>query len=500
MRFRLALLVFSVLSAQSPVPQASRVQQLLIDKITADALRGDVSFLASDLLEGRDTPSRGLDIAAEYIAARFRGAGLQAAGNDGFFQNAELRVVRPAASSVTMSITHDETSISIDPSEVSTAGGIYEAFAIHELPSVKVPFGDAQALTSDQVEGKVVLTRFRLFREVPAAKRAEWFSELATFRNTLRRLKPALVVNVSPQARGRVRGPAAYVDPATSAKALPAVTVTNQKFSELYESLAPGATPLQVSVTMEEPESSKVEGRNVAALLPGSDAALRDTYVVVSAHYDHIGARSTGNDRIFNGANDNASGVAGLLEIARAYARLEQRPRRSIVFIAYFGEEKGLIGARYYANHPLFPLDRTVANINLEHLGRTDDNQGSQAGRATVTGYQFSDVGPILAKAGEVTGYEIYDRQGNDVYFDRSDNAPLAAAGVPAHTVAVTFEFADYHDVGDEWAKLDYTNMEAVVETVAVGIMMIADSADAPQWNEKNPQTADYRGARAMTR
>jgi hypothetical protein len=82
------------------------------------------------------------------------------------------------------------------------------------------------------------------------------------------------------------------------------------------------------------------------------------------------------------------------------------------------------------------------------------------------------------------------------VYFERSDNAPLAAAGVPAHTLAVTFEFPDYHDVGDEWRKLNYGNMEAIVETAAIGVLMMADSADAPQWNEANPKTARYRAAR----
>ena len=500
MRIRLAFLLCSVLSAQAPAPQPSERQRLLMESITADSMRGDVSFLASDLLEGRETPSRGLDIAAEYIAAQFRGAGLQAAGNDGFFQNAELRVVRPAAGSLTMSIAHDGDSISISPEEVSAVNGFHEAFAAEGLQAVKAPIANAASLTREEVEGKVVLTRFRVSREVPVAQQAEWFSEIARFRNALRPLQPAFVVNVNPSGRGRGRAPAAYVDPQASSKALRSVTVTNQKLSELYESLAPGATPIKVSVEVEDPETSRLEGRNVAGFLPGSDPALKDTYVVISAHYDHVGTRSTGEDRIFNGANDNASGVAGLIELARAFARLEQPLRRSLLFIAYFGEEKGLIGARYYSSHPLFPLERTVANINLEHLGRTDDNQGSQAGKATVTGYQFSDVGPILTRAGEATGYDVYDREGNDVYFDRSDNAPLAAAGVPAHTVAVTFEFPDYHDVGDEWQKLDYTNMESAVETVAIGIMTIADSADAPEWNQEDPRTAEYRRARARTR
>jgi hypothetical protein len=395
-----------------------------------------------------------------------------------------------------MTIEHESASVAVDPADVSYASEIYEAFALSGRPSVKVSMGDVKVLSREQIEGKIVLTRFRTLREVPAAERAEWYSELVGFRNALRRLGPALVINVNPNAPSRARGPAAYVDRDAPSRALRSVTVNNEALSKLYESLAPGPTPLLVSVSAEEPEARELTGRNVAGFLPGGDAALKDTYVLVSAHYDHIGMRSSGEDRIFNGANDNASGVAGMIELARAFARLERRPRRSIVFVAYFGEEKGLIGARYYAEHPLFPLNRTVANVNLEHLGRTDDNQGPHAGKATVTGFQYSSVGSILESAGRITGYGIYDREGNEVYFERSDNAPLAAAGVPAHTLAVTFEFPDYHDVGDEWRKLNYGNMEAIVETAAIGVLMMADSADAPQWNEANPKTARYRAAR----
>jgi hypothetical protein len=495
MRLCLAILAWSSLLAQAPSKQVSQEMQLLKDLITADSLRGAVSFLASDLLEGRETPSRGADIAAEYIAAQFRAAGLEAAGDDGYFQTARLRSVRPPVEGVTITISDGDATIAVDPAEVSYASEIYEAFAVSGAPAVKAPVGDDQVLTREQIEGKVVLTHYRTLREVPAAERAGWYSELLAFREKLRPLRPALVININPKALSRARGAAVFVSPESASTALRSVTVTNEALSERYESLTPGATLLLVSATAKEPETGELTGRNVAGILPGADAALKHTYVLVSAHYDHIGTRLTGEDRVYNGANDNASGVAGMVELARAFARLEPRPSRSIIFVAYFGEEKGLIGSRYYAEHPLFPLNRTVANLNLEHLGRTDDNQGSQTGKASVTGFQYSSVGAIVQSAGQVTGYEIHDREGNEAYFERSDNAPLAEAGVPAHTLVVTFEFPDYHDVGDEWRKLDYGNMEAVVETAAVGVLMIAVAAAPPQWNEAHPKTARYRAA-----
>ena len=132
----------------------------------------------------------------------------------------------------------------------------------------------------------------------------------------------------------------------------------------------------------------------MVGLLRGSDPALKDSYVIVSAHYDHIGVRTSGDgDRINNGANDDASGVASVIELASALAVLKEKPKRSVVFIAWFGEEKGLVGSRYYGRHPIFPLEKTVALVNLEHMGRTDDDDGPKIDYATLTGFDFTDLG-----------------------------------------------------------------------------------------------------------
>jgi len=168
-------------------------------------------------------------------------------------------------------------------------------------------------------------------------------------------------------------------------------------------------------------------------------------------------------------------------------------PKRSIVFIVFFGEEIGLWGSRYYARHPLVPPAQTIAGLNLEQVGRTDDSEGLQVRTATVTGYDFSDLPGILADAGKATGIRVYKHPKNsDAYFGRSDNQSLADLGIPAHTLSVSFEFPDYHKVGDSWDKIDYENMAAVDRTVALGLLRLASDEAPPKWNEQYAPAKRY--------
>jgi Zn-dependent M28 family amino/carboxypeptidase len=319
-------------------PNLSSTRKAALEQISANSLKGHLSFIASDLLEGRGTPSRGLDLAAEYIAAQFRRAGLEPVGDDGYFQTTTIL------------------------------------------------------------------------------------------------------------ARG-------------------------------------SDTPQKV--------------RNVVGLLRGSDPALKDTYVLVSAHYDHLGIR-TGmeGDNIFNGANDDGSGTVSVVELAGALSTLKTRPKRSIVFMTFYGEERGLVGSRYYGAHPIFPIEKTVAGVNLEHVGRTDDSEGPRISAAVMTGYDFSEVGEIFSAAGKATGVAITKHPRNsDAFFGRSDNQALADLGVPSHTICTAFIFPDYHKAGDHWDKVDYDNMANVLKAVGLGVLTIADSSQEPKWNAENPKAAKYLAA-----
>jgi Zn-dependent M28 family amino/carboxypeptidase len=214
---------------------------------------------------------------------------------------------------------------------------------------------------------------------------------------------------------------------------------------------------------------------------------------MLTSHYDHIGVAPSGDDRIFNGANDDASGTASVLEVANGLAALHPRPKRSVIFVLFFGEEKGLRGSRYYTQHPLVALENTIADLNLEQVGRTDAADGPQIGTASLTGFDMSDVTKFLVDAGQRVGVKVYKNdKTSDPYFTRSDNASLARAGVPSHTLCVAYEFPDYHAVGDEWQKLDYDNMAKVDQAVGVAVLRMASALAPPKWNEQYTPAKPY--------
>jgi Zn-dependent M28 family amino/carboxypeptidase len=217
---------------------------------------------------------------------------------------------------------------------------------------------------------------------------------------------------------------------------------------------------------------------------------------MLTAHYDHVGTRATGEDRIYNGANDDGSGTVSVIEIASALAAATPHPKRTILFVTFFGEERGQLGSHYYARHPIVPLEKTIADLNLEQVGRTDATNGSQIATASITGFDFSEVPNVIAEAGRLTGVRVYkDEQGSDAFFARSDNQPLADAGIPAHTLCVAFDYPDYHRVTDHWDKIDYANMAKVDGAVAIGLMRLASDAPPPKWNTSNPLVRGYADA-----
>ncbi|MGI9071857.1 MAG: M20/M25/M40 family metallo-hydrolase [Bryobacteraceae bacterium] len=344
--------------AKKPRPNAAAIElQRALNGISADSLRGNLSFLSSDMLAGRWTPSAGLDIAAEFVASRFRAAGLDPGAGEEYFQQTDLT----------------------------------------EL-----------AKTSGELHGRVI--------------------------------------------------------------------------------------------------DQPIIGRNVVGVLRGIDPELRNTYVIVSAHYDHIGTLETSGklsadkaekngDRIFNGANDDGSGTVSVIEIASAFAKMKHRPKRSIVFIAFCGEELGALGSLYYTQHPLFPLEQTVADMNLEQVGRSDSDIGK--GNATTNGYGYTTMTPMFEKAAKLSGVSMVKTKETDTYFPASDNYPFAQVGIPDLTFATSFEFPDYHGLKDEWQKIDYAEMAKVDRLVARVVWRVANDVEAPRWNSQNEKTAKFRGARA---
>ena len=481
-----ALAAAGLLAAQGQPPLAQRIAA----RLRPNDLKADVSFLASDALEGRATPSRGLDLAAEYIAAQFRRAGLEPVGDDGYFQNASFQSVKPNPEGVTFAL------------DTAKAGegtlAIQEAVAsdLNRAAAFKVMLSDTaalEALTAEQVRGKVLLI------EVPDGAGGgggmAGFQAQRRFLTLAAKLEPAMVVMV--RAAAQPANPNARVplrDATAPAPKVPVLSVWDKAIHDYVAAAKPGPMEATVSAHVAAPIVTPVKLRNVAGVLRGADPQLKDTYVIVTGHYDHLGVRPNAQgDGIYNGANDDASGTASVIAVAGALAELEEKPKRTIVFVTVFGEEAGGLGARWYTSHPIFPIAKTVADINLEQLGRTDDSEGPKVAQFNLTGFDYTDIAATFAKAGAVTGVQVIKHERNsDAFFGRGDNATFADAGIPSTTLSVSYVFPDYHQPGDEWQKLDYDNLAKVDVTVALGILDMANSSQAPQWNRENPKTARY--------
>jgi Zn-dependent M28 family amino/carboxypeptidase len=220
---------------------------------------------------------------------------------------------------------------------------------------------------------------------------------------------------------------------------------------------------------------------NVVAVFPGADPTLRNEYVVLSAHMDHVGVgRPVRGDSIYNGADDDASGTSALLEVAEAFASMPQRPARSILFLAVSGEEKGLLGSAYFSDHPTVPIGSIVANVNMDMIGRNTRDT------VAVIGKDYSSLGEVVqrvaaenrALVGLVAGDDIWPRER---FFTRSDHFNFARKEIPA-----IFFFAgpheDYHEPSDEVERLDVDKAARVTRLIFLTTHAIATDPQRPQW------------------
>ncbi len=496
----LALLAAATVSAAPLTPD----QDATLKRITANSLRGHLSFIASDLLEGRGTPSRGQDLAAEYIAAQYRRAGLEPLGDDQYFQTASWLHVLPDLNGFHFTLRAGGQTLALPAQQLSFKPG--KAIAASGAAVIKASWDDLAPLEAlgAAVKGKVVLV------DAPAMRpksQAEWEAMTAARKAVLDRinkLEPLLVLALErsrPAGDGGGRGE--LRDPAQPAPAVqPYVAMHGVQAAALFDALPAGAANASLDLKLAEASVKPVKLRNVAALLRGSDPKLKDSYVIFSAHYDHLGMRADiPGDNIYNGANDDGSGTVSVIEVASALAQMKQRPKRSIVFLNVFGEELGMLGSSYYGRNPLVPVAKTIANVNLEQVGRTDGKVAPVLNRVNFTGFDMTGMPGVFAKAGKLTGVEVVkDVEFGDKYFAQSDNVAMAALGVPAHTMSVLYEFSDYHKVSDHWQKVDYDNMARVNRMVALGLLMLANDPVAPRWNEAHPMVAPYvKAFKALT-
>ena len=531
-----AILVAAAVTAQDPAPAPGA------ESIRAADLEADVRFLAGDSLQGRLTDTRGNRVAADFIASRFARLGLAPVGSDGtHFHRFDLLTTALGPDNALRVAGIGESDFALgeafhpDPASASAtaAGGV-----------VFVGFGiDAPALDHDDyrtadLAGAVALMldhepgEFRPDSRFDGTVRSE---ESRLVRKVLAaQARGARAVLVAPDRHNHAGGrgtarPTSAVWPARPARVpryglanwveavnIPVVHVSSElaeriaesagrSFDELAEAAEqPGgvaAVPLagpRVEVTASVRRTT-VPNRNVVGLIEGADAERRHEWIVIGAHYDHDGADGA---VVYNGADDDASGVAGLIEIAEAYraaARGGDRPRRSILLAAWNSEEQGLLGAWAYTEAPLHPLARTVAVVNMDMIGRDEEvprvggarfrgfepqSAADNRNAVNVLGYSRSpDLRRAVERANRATGLDVrfrYDDSASNL-LRRSDQWPFLHRGVPAIFVHTGLH-PDYHTERDTPEKLRYDKMARIVRMVHQLSWNLAEAPGRPAY------------------
>jgi hypothetical protein len=463
-----ALLTCAIAVAESAMPTPSAETMQLI---RPDAIRAHMQFLSDDLMEGRETGTRGYMLAANYIRSQFQSIGLKPGGvNGSYFQQVPLRRSRLVRdqSSLVVKRNGKQTKLIWDQNFAMRGSTLYEKTGV-EAPVVFVGYGvSAPQFNHDDyagadVKGKIVMALYGAPESLPSSERAHFsptdqkekmaaahgavgllmvwagesekrtpFKRFVGFVQSprMRWLDPqGQPIDVTPSIRGE-----AYLSSDTARTLFEGAP---QTFDHALAAAAGGkiqtfVLPIIAAINTVT-QFENLQSPNVAGILPGSDPKLKDEYVLYTAHADHLGIGEPKNgDSIYNGALDNASGTAALIEIAHAFATLNPLPRRSIVFVAVTGEEEGLLGSDYFAHYPTVPIDRIVANINMDELPMVFDFKD-----VVPLGAEHSSLGPMIDSIAKSEGLEVSpDPLPEENFFVRSDQYSLVKEGVPA--VAIT--------------------------------------------------------------
>ncbi len=518
-------------------PPASRARQHAaatratvpgLSTLSETQLRAYLTFVADDLLEGRNTPSRGLDITARYLASLLTRWGLEPAGDDGsFFQTIALTRHRLEGSDTRLEVGERQLRLGEHFLPLPTTAGTAEGPLVYVGYGYVVPGRQIDPYAGIDVAGKIVvmhqglppgLSRSQLEGEQgrdwddgPGAAAARGavgilylptLSTLEAWGERLHRAEHTGALTVDAFQPATPRLPAAYLAPS----AFEAV-FAGERFSpeDMHRRVAAGdaAPPFALSPSKHATltvalSAEPVTTQNVVAVWRGSDTVLRNEYVALGAHYDHVGMRpgpdADGSDRIYNGADDDGSGTVALLGMAEALAHAPSRPKRSVLFVWHAGEEHGLWGSRYFTDHPTVPLDSIVAQLNVDMIGRSRAPGDTVRANARLTGpdsvyvigsrLMSTEMGRLVDEVndgllGLTYDYSYADPNDPSRFFYRSDHYHYAKRGIP-----VAFFFSgvheDYHGVGDEVDGIDFRKLHRVTQTIYATAWALATRATRP--------------------
>lgn len=498
------------------------------DQVSRERMRADLEFLCSPPLEGRVSLSRGADAAAWFLASEMRKIGLQPGAGTGFLQQFDVVPVSLDRDRSAILILHDGAEQTFRPGSVffPRPGEAIDltldvAFAGYGITAPEFSYDDYAGI---DVRGKAVLvfdhepqegnarsvfhgTGFTLHANTwTKTQNAERHGAAAILvvsepLNTHRSApRPADRANAPPQAlaRSELRIPRFSVSSEVARALLQSTGRTPEELqAQIDRAPAPSSRlveKVKVRLRAANRETEPNASWNVAGLWPGSDPARREETILVTSHYDHLGVQQ---GKLYPGANDNASGVVAMLEVARLV--VQQRLPRSVLFVSFGSEEQLMLGSYHYVDHPLRPLDKTIAVLNLDMIGRKEEHTPESAGAYELTaarsdqlnlvGAAFSsDLENLLAQQASDAGLELstkFDRDSSMRALFRCDHLPFLQKGIPALWLFGGFH-PDYHEPTDSVDRLDFEKLARVVGLTVKAVGALGRSGSRPRFGGRN--------------
>ena len=460
----IALLTLCCTNAQTDIEKTKAT-------ITKSNIEGHIYFLASDELRGRETGSPEIDIAAAYLANTFRRYNVKPANNDSYYQIVELqKITTPKKLTIKLNDINSDKLMPLKGHNINFIGD-----------AVYLNYGFEDDYKNKDVKGKLIIVK---------AGTAENNDPRAAFRSGRKKREIAKehgaigLVELS-NANDQIWSRFAHF---FNTDKLGLVDTSNEKSLHLWLQDTDGTITKQLessnkissNLTISGISKNPVKGKNIVGMVEGTDPKLKNEYVIYSAHYDHVGVGKPNaeNDSIYNGARDNAVGTVTVLSAAENIAKYPTK--RSALFILFTGEEKGLLGSKWYVEHPVIPLEKMVYCFNSDNGGYNDTS------KATIIGLNRTTASKHIVKAVAEFGLTAIDDPAPEQgLFDRSDNVHFAKKGIPAPTFSLGFTAFDaeinkyYHQVTDNPETLDYDYLEKFFKSYVLACRLIAnDPAD----------------------
>jgi Peptidase family M28 len=525
----------SATKAKSPARRSAEV-------ITAKQLREFLYFVASDSMEGRDTPSRGLDLTAEFIGTMLSRWGFKPAGDDGtFYQKMAMTANNIDAEKTTVELGGKKLKYGNDFFANPATAAVANSPLVFAGNGWFIKQKNIDALAGLDVKGKTVviysetdypdgLTQQDLF----SGKYGRFGADILPpqfYAQTKGAAGLIIVASGDVDSRWGLfssesgKGRATVDKLSTSGggggrrgRGIPTITISKETAEMLFQGEDKSASELLNAASFELKKTASYSvatkvvpamTQNVVAIWEGSDPVLKNEMVAIGAHYDHVGTNplTKGDDKIWNGADDDGSGTVSVLAIAEALANSKKRPKRSVLFVWHAGEEKGLLGSQFFNKFPTVDIKQVVAQLNIDMIGRSKKTGDTNEKNKELSGEnEVYVIGADMmsSKLGEVTksinnaylklnyDFRYDDPKDPNRFFFRSDHFNYAINGIP-----IVFWFdgvhEDYHQAGDEAQKIDYAKMEKIARTIYLTLWEIGDLKVRPPVDKELPKEMTSR-------